>query len=46
MTLKVSRSALDEDGDLDLVLSLDSSMEHQQQEGELARLKHFILQQV
>jgi hypothetical protein len=46
MALKMPRSALDEDGDLDLVLSLDSSMEQQQQDGELVRLKHFTLRRV
>lgn len=43
MALQIPHSALDEDGQLDLVLSLDSSMEQQQQEVELARVKHFTL---
>ena len=46
MALQMPRSALDADGDLDLVLSLDSSVEQQQPEGELARLKHFTLRHV
>lgn len=47
MALQMPRSALDADGDLDLVLSLDSSVEQEQQpEGELARLKHFTLRHI
>ena len=43
MALQIPRSALDRDGQLDLVLSLNTSMEQQQQEVELARVKHFTL---